>query len=263
MEETVSEYSILVKTVATNTIKTLFEVLKEVLVRNVNFVFDKDTIKVTEMDGTKKVLVHLSLKSESFQFYHCEEKRVICVNPVNIFKIIKVVTNNDTITFAVTKREPDDLLIRLQNNDRNKLFESSVKILDKKYNEYSIPDAVFETEITMPSTEFQSIIKNINSLGTSSHMLEITSKNGRFIFKHKGDFSDQKIVFDNSEETAIIHQGENIILQACFNIKFLLLFTKATKLNQVVKLYMKNDYPLVLEYNVGNLGHLRFILAQN
>ena len=260
--DNIEEYSLLVKTVATNTIKTLFEVLKEVLVRNINFVFDSECIKITEMDGTKKVLVSLSLKSESFQMYHCPEKLVLGINPSNVFKIIKIVTNNDTITFAVRKDNPENLLLRLQNNDKNKFFESSIKLLDKKYQEYKIPDSVFETEICMLATEFQNIIKNVNSLGNTDNYLEISSVNGKFMFKHKGDFSDQKITFDKSEETDIANTRQDNVIQGNFNIKFLLLFTKATKLSQYLKLYMKNDFPLVLEYTVDNLGFLRFILAQ-
>jgi proliferating cell nuclear antigen len=261
-EDILEDYNLLVRSVSTNTLKTLFEVLKEVLVRNVNIVFDTDTIKITEMDGTKNVLVSLSLTAESFQLYHCPEKLILGINPSNVFKIIKIVTNNDTITFAVRKDDPENFLIRLQNNDKNKFFESSVKLLDKKYQEINIPPSEFDTEVCMLSTEFQNIIKNINSLGHEVHTLEISSVNGKFMFKHKGDFSDQKIIFDNSEETNI-DITENNIVQGYFNIKFLLLFTKATKLSQYLKIYMKNNFPLVLEYTVGNLGFLRFILAQS
>lgn len=265
--EDIDEYSLLVKTVATNTIKTLFEVLKDVLVRNVNFVFENDSIKIIEMDGTKKVLVSLTLNSDAFQIYHCPKRLILGINPNNVFKIIKIVTNNDTITFAVKKDDPENFFIRLQNNDKNKFFESSVKLLDKKYQDFKIPDSTFDTEVCMLASEFQNIIKNINSLGGTEHTLEISSVNGKFMFKHKGDFSNQKIIFEKSEETDIVssdaEQHSNNVIQGHFNIKFLLLFTKATKLSQYLKLYMKNDFPLVLEYTVGNLGFLRFILAQN
>jgi Proliferating cell nuclear antigen, C-terminal domain len=51
------------------------------------------------------------------------------------------------------------------------------------------------------------------------------------------------------------------IIQGVFNLKFLLLFTKATSLSNTVSIYLKNDYPLILEYSVGVLGTLKFVLS--
>jgi proliferating cell nuclear antigen len=268
--ENLDEYSLLVKTISTTTIKTLFEVLKEVLTRNVNLIFDDEGVKITDMDNTKKVLVNLRLNAESFQMYHCAEKMILGIITSNIFKIIRIVTNNDTFTFAIRKDNPEYLLIRLQDIDKNKIFESSVRLLDLKYKEFQIPDSTFDTEISMVATEFQNIIKNINSLGGSEeNMLEISSVEDKLVFKYKGEFSQQKIVFSKSDSTIISQNDNNTkdskvnIIQGNYNIKFLLLFAKATKLSQYMNLYMKNNYPIVIEYYVGNLGFLRFILAQN
>ena len=46
-----------------------------------------------------------------------------------------------------------------------------------------------------------------------------------------------------------------------FYIKYLLLFTKSTNLCTTVEIYLKNKFPLILVYNVANLGKLQYCLA--
>jgi proliferating cell nuclear antigen len=43
--------------------------------------------------------------------------------------------------------------------------------------------------------------------------------------------------------------------------KYLNSFTKSTNLCSTVEIFLKENYPLVIEYNVANLGKLQFCLA--
>jgi len=255
-----SEYILNIKSVSSASIKTLFEVIKEILVKNINIVFTKDSMKVIEIDGTDKALVYLILKSTAFQVYHCEGEVITGVNAGNIFKIIKMVTNNDTVSFCIRKDNPGYLVIRLENSEKNKVLESEIELLNKKYVHHKIPDKEFQTEIILSSIELQSICKNLNSLGDIP-IIEIKSTNDQLIFNHKGSFSDQKIIYQRTHDETLEDPYEEEIIQGFFNLKFILLFTKATKLSNNVKLYLANDYALVLDYSIGDSGNLRFILA--
>jgi hypothetical protein len=97
----------------------------------------------------------------------------------------------------------------------------------------------------------------MNSLGIGNKV-EIKSIGEQLIFCYKGDFSEQRIVLGKCDNT---RSGNAGIIQGVFNLKFLLLFTKATNLCNAVSIYLKNDYPLILEYSVGSLGSLKFILS--
>ena len=46
-----------------------------------------------------------------------------------------------------------------------------------------------------------------------------------------------------------------------YNIKYIQLFTKSTNLCSTVEIYLKNDYPLTILYNVANLGQIKYCLA--
>jgi proliferating cell nuclear antigen len=55
-------------------------------------------------------------------------------------------------------------------------------------------------------------------------------------------------------EKGVIYQGE-------FDARCLLQFTKCTNLSNVIELYLKNDYPLIVQYSVGSLGTIKLCLA--
>ena len=124
-----------------------------------------------------------------------------------------------------------------------------------------IPQIEFPSIISIPSNKFQKYMKDLNSLGVDCK-LNITSVEQQLTFECQGDFTDNKIIIGDSPTNTFKQECHDII-QGSFSLKFIILFTKATSLCTTVQIYLKNDYPIILEYSVGVLGKLRFILAQN
>ena len=56
-------------------------------------------------------------------------------------------------------------------------------------------------------------------------------------------------------------ENSNEIIQGMFSLKYLVLFTKCTNLSSSIELYLKNDYPLIIRYQVANLGEVKLCLA--
>ena len=56
-------------------------------------------------------------------------------------------------------------------------------------------------------------------------------------------------------------QEDTDIVQGIFALKHLVLFTKCTNLCNQIEMYLKNDYPLIIQYNVANLGSIKLCLA--
>ena len=74
-----------------------------------------------------------------------------------------------------------------------------------------------------------------------------------------GDFCSQEIIISDSDQKVVDDTPE--IFQGIFNVKYLVLFTKCTNLSNTVELYLKNDYPLIIQYTVGSLGSVKLCLA--
>jgi proliferating cell nuclear antigen len=50
-------------------------------------------------------------------------------------------------------------------------------------------------------------------------------------------------------------------VELTFALQYLNSFTKATPLSSVVSLHMSKEVPLMVEYTIENMGHMRFYLA--
>ena len=46
-----------------------------------------------------------------------------------------------------------------------------------------------------------------------------------------------------------------------FSLKYVNLFIKSSSLCSNVEIYLKKGYPLILEYRIGSLGKVQFVLA--
>ena len=58
-----------------------------------------------------------------------------------------------------------------------------------------------------------------------------------------------------------INTDKNEIVQGNFELKYLTIFTKCTNLCNEVKLFLKNDYALVVRYQVAALGEIKLVLS--
>lgn len=65
--------------------------------------------------------------------------------------------------------------------------------------------------------------------------------------------------FDKEEESVTIEMQEPVTLT--FACQYLNSFTKATSLSAQVQLSMSANVPLVVEYQIPDLGHIRYYLA--
>jgi proliferating cell nuclear antigen len=111
--------------------------------------------------------------------------------------------------------------------------------------------------VTILSSDFQKIIRDLNTFGEE---VEIQFTKDELVFRCKGDFAEQETIInidDGGEDAA---QASEIV-QGIFNLKNLILFTKCTSLCTHIKLHLRNDYPIIVEYNVAGLGEIKLALA--
>ena len=76
-------------------------------------------------------------------------------------------------------------------------------------------------------------------------------------------FSIQETVFSIGANGLAQTKSATDIVQGNFFLKHLVLFTKCTSLCSDISLYLKNDYPIIVEYNVAGLGEIKLALAQS
>lgn len=252
-------YLLKLKTVQTNSIKVLIEALKEILT-DANIEFNETGMKIVAMDSSKTILVHLKLNKEKFEEYECKKKLMVGVSMLNLFKLIKTATNNDTISFYIDESNLNVLGIVIDNGEKNCITTFELNLMDLNEEQFGIPPQEFDSIITMPSVDFQKICRDMNNL---SDTIEIQSVGSQLIFSCKGEFAKQTTKVGETPVGVNFVKTNNAtdIIQGYYNLKHLVLFTKCTSLCASIEIYMKNNYPIVINFSVGNLGQLRLALA--
>ena len=252
-------YVMYLRTVQSSAIRVLIEALKEILT-DTNLEFDSQNIKVIAMDPSHTVLVHLLLDSNKFERYFCPNRLLIGINTINLFKLIKALQNNDILTLFIEKNNTNQLGIRMENGEANQITQYKMNLMDLNQENISIPPIEFESVITLPSNNFQKICRDMFNL---SDNIEITTYGQQITFKCKGDVADQETSIGQSTTSGMsfIKNENSEIIQGIFSLKYLVLFTKCTNLSSSIELYLKNDYPLIIRYQVANLGEVKLCLA--
>ena len=251
-----------IRTVQSGAFRTLIEALKEILAE-ANLEFDSTGIKIIDVDETHTVLTYLRLNADKFEYFYCQGNFVLGINMMYLFKLIKTLSNTDSLTLFLPASNPNKLGIRAENAEKRTTNTWMMKLFDTNVESIELPNIAFNTIINMPSTDFQKICRDFN---TMAEKLEITSSNSDLIFRCIGDFVDGETVILSESDGSVKMQkaaaaGGTEIVQGIFELKYLVMFTKCTNLCQSIELYLKNDYPLILRYQVANLGEVRLVLA--
>jgi proliferating cell nuclear antigen len=260
VEKSESQYKLLFKTVQSSIFRILIESLKEIL-PDTNMEFNEKGIRVITMDSSHTVLVHMKLGGNHFEKYFCPEKLVVGINMLNLFRLIKTMHNNETLSLYIEKKDPSRLGIRIENGEKNTVTKFKLNLLDLDEEEIEVPPAKFSSVINIPSTDFQKICRDMSNL---SPLMEIKSVSNQLIFTCHGDFAAQETIMGESNTNGISYvekQDQDDIIQGVFSLKHLVLFTKCTNLCNSIQMFLENDYPLIISYQVGSLGEIKFCLA--
>ena len=263
--ETTSNNVLTIKTVQINPFRTLMTALKDILLET-NISFQPDGIRIINMDKSHTILAHLYLAAQNFEFYECKkEKIIIGVNMFHLFKLINSIDNDDTLTMYIENCDYVDgivshLALKFENGNIKQCKTQKLKLIEPEQEELSYPDIKFSSIINLPSCDFQKIIRDLSCI---SEKLEIKSVGNELIFKCSGQFasaeihraeSDGGMEFKMKQESSKVIQGE-------FSLKNLGYFIKCTNLCPQIEIYLENDLPLVVKYDVASLGSIRLCLA--
>lgn len=264
-----SSYRLEIRTVQAVAFKVLIEALKEILA-DTSIEFDETGMKIMAMDTSHVVLVHLKLEASKFELYHCDGRINIGINMLNLHKLIKTINNNNTLSLYIDRDDVNHLGIKIENSDKNSKTTYKLNLLDLNHHDICVDPTKFTDVVTLPSADFQKICRDMNNL--ADHM-EIRSVQNQLIFSCTGDFCSQETVICDSGMQGVEGGGQEggqaaspaavsgEIVQGVFSIKHLVLFTKCTNLSSMMELYLKNDYPLIIRYDVSSLGSIRLALA--
>ena len=239
------------RTVQATSFRTIFEVLKDII-NDINIYFDATGIKIITLDIARVSLVHMFLAAENFEEYSCPSDIIAGINISNTYKLLKSITNNDTLSISING--PEFMDITIHNENKKSVSKFSLKLLDIDEEILEIPEIHMNLVTTLPSVDFQRICRDMNNLSNDVIIKRLDKK---ITFLCNGDFANQETSIDCTDT----FDGE---ISNTFSLKYLNLFTKATGMCSSVQILQTSDnpeMPIILKYSVANLGDIKFYLA--
>lgn len=269
--ENESNYLIQIETKQSSHIKGMFSVIKS-QVDEVNIVISDDMLEILQTDVFHTFFVHVELFSGQFDKFICHKPIKIGVNISNIDKILKGVIPKDILTIFV--EDPTHSLNTSETNstypfgfliekpDAGRCSQLFIDPIDVDSDDYQLANLAFSSyEITLSSTDLCDIVNQLKAL--SGEVVRIVYNKDRLSFYTKGEFGRGNIFCDKPQnnksmkidKTEYSNDGE--IISIYVKVQKLIEFSKCAPMSTNVKIYLNKNQPLVLEYDIGNLGKIK------
>ncbi len=276
LETEFEDCELAVTTMRIQAIKNLMISLKDILI-DTNIIFDAEGIKIINMDKTETILVHMHLLANRFEYYKCNrEKIVIGINMTHLFMFISTIDATDTLTISIPKHFYEDgvvthLRLTCKSKINSEIREIDMKLIEPETEELSYPDVTYSSILNLKSAHLQKIVRDASRV---SDRIEISFVGGQIIVKYDGPIG--KVTLYKSENprgddtnhvaaraSATANAANNSkIAQGIFSLKYLGYFIKCTPLCADIEVYLENDLPIIVKYDVMGLGEIRLCLSQ-
>uniref|UniRef100_A0A8W4F847 DNA sliding clamp PCNA n=1 Tax=Sus scrofa TaxID=9823 RepID=A0A8W4F847_PIG len=233
-------------------LKKALEALKD-LINKVCWDISSSGVNLQSMESS-----HVSL---GFHTYCCDRNLAIGVNLTSMSKTLKCAGNEDIITLRVEDKA-DTLALVFEAPNQEKVSAYEMKLMNLDVEQLGIPEQEYSCVVKMPSGEFACIYRDLSHIGDA---VVISCAKDGVKFSASGELGNgnaklsQMSNVDKEEEAVTIEMNEPV--QLTFALRYLNFFTKAIPLSPTVTLSMSADVPLVVEYKIADMGHLKHYLA--
>merc|ERR1712173_499102 len=232
-----------------NLLKKVLESLKDLL-KEATWDCSDSGIQLQAMDNSHVSLVSVNLRADGFDKFRCDRQLSMGMSLDSMAKILRCAANDDIINFM------------FESPNQEKVSDYEMKLMNLDQEHLGIPETDYAAVIKMPAGEFQRVVRDLSQFGESV-VISCTKEGVKF--SAAGDIGVGNIKLaqtanvDKEEEAVTIEMQEPVTLT--FACRYLNMFTKASCLAPQVTLSMSPEVPLVVEYKIGDIGHIRYYLA--
>jgi len=225
-------------------------------------------MKITEINPSSSMLIDLVLRTDMFTTFYCTEKKtVVGINLLIFNKVLECISENDlSLTMCVDDNDIKNLKI-IVNNETGITNTFSLELLNLKNTMLlQVPQSEINAKITMSCDEFHKLCKEIYKLNDSVELEcskdKLIMKCGNVVINTITECSGAKI------EGQFQESNFDYSIKGKFNLSDLVSFDELASLSELlpfedtnVQIFMKNDLPLIIKYNIANLGRLLIFLT--
>lgn len=225
--------------------KTIFKSISSII-DEVVFECDEEGMRLRALDRSHITFIQLDLQSELFIEYICDTPEKISIDTLEFMKVLDRCKNNDVLILTTDEGN----LILTFSGDATRTFR--IKLIDLEYESPQPPALDYNTCIELPTDILKDAMADIEVFGDK---ITIKTDEDYIIFNNEGEFGDTEMKY--------LH-GQTITesTRSVFAIDKLKDIMKASKISDMIDLYLGNDKPLTIDFEIGNSeGKLSFLLA--
>jgi len=265
--------------------KILFDILKE-SVSSGNIYFTHEGIKIRTNDRGDTQFIDVFLEADKFDHYYYKisddpdiiEEAYININIINLNTVLKSITASDNVLKWSYKNGDNVLKVVIISKDKNEEREYEIKTQDGEPTFCEPPSDMeqYNYILLLPCADLSSILKDYKSLEQETIQIKYINNSLVFSTPKKGNVVASFSRFANRSNDSIEEVNELIIRKEpakiscyCDEFKFENLhnLSKCAKIsgrgNNIAKILLLQEAPIIFEFNIGKLGHVRFYLSAN
>lgn len=252
-------------------LKKVVDSLKDLL-NEASFNLSNEGIVLESIDSSHVTLVSLLLRADGFEKFRCDRNMPVGINMSSLSKIMRAAGNDDSITLRADDNG-DCLGLVFEAPNGGRVCDYDLKLIDLNGDGVGVPEMEYDVSVRISSDEFQRICRDLSALGES---VTIEANKEAVRFSVSGDVGSGSISLKNlngdshtsttGKESSSSSAGTTSIsiknpASISVSLKFLSQFTKAGGLSDSVRLEFSDDAPMMVDYQIGDLGYVRYYLA--
>ena len=228
---------------------------------DITFTCSPKAIDLQALDISHVSLIYIYLPSEIFSQYECSQEMNLSFNIDVLNKVLKSASGDDVLTILSEDPNEDiEIQIATQNEDKNTTFH--LKPVDIEQEGVTIPDQAYTAKLTMGSSEFNSLVRNLSEISDS---VKVQCKEESISFS----VNDSLLNATTTYKSGVIREKaeeeiEVNVTEACtvsYALRYLKAISGAAGLSARVGLSFSSTFPLLVEYTLNEDGFVRFYLA--
>lgn len=207
---------------------------------------NQDKLYAQGMDSSHCCLFELELLKSWFTEYENTDIIRLGINCELLSKIFNMLGENQTIELDY-KRGADNLYITLSPKDDESgiIRKFKLPLMDLQSDLMDIPDKEYDADIEMVSSDFTTLITQLNTFGT-----ELRVQCGKEMrLTGKGEFGSMDAVM-KTDDILYYAIGEDTNLDLNFALNYINMMVAFGKINKKVQIHITKDMPMKIQYGM-------------
>jgi len=240
---------------------SLFQLLKNCS-STLRILFNEHDIYIQGMDKSHICLFDVRIVSQWFTSYDKNpgDQTNICIDTVMFHNIISMTQDQHAITIHYSNEDAVDMinidLLNSQNSgDFNKYFK--IPLIDLDMDILNVPDVEYDADFSINAKKMNEITSQLLIFGD---IINVQCSEEKIDLISKGVSGEMhvNIPIDDLSEYSI---SEGDVIDLSYSLNYMHKLCLSTKLSSEICFSISSDFPMRIQYNLGESSHATFYIA--